>query len=81
MASAQPTQATTLEQQLVEIVNRVQVVERNSDLNPNNSDFVNGTFDSNTGIFTAQVRIPCEVTIGANGETGYVAVPYLNDPE
>ncbi len=78
MANSATLQATTIEQQLIELINLIQILERNSAKNPDNRDFVSGTYNSNTGVFSATINIPCEPTV-INGSTGYAATAYLID--
>jgi hypothetical protein len=80
MATAKVLNSATIEQQIVELINQIQILERGEDTNLNNNDFVSGTYNSNTGIFSATINIPCSPSVAADGTTGYVATEYLTDP-
>lgn len=79
MANPFPLTATTAEQQLIELINQIQLLELRPSSNPDKKDCVSGTYNSNTGVFSAQITMPCTSIVGANGSTGYQAVSYLLD--
>lgn len=77
MAAAITTTATTLEGQLLEIVQTMQIAENNSATNPNGSNFVTGTINTDTENFTGTFNIPVTPAIGAGGVATYAAEAYL----
>lgn len=81
MAAAFTLTATTAEQQLIELINQIQILESNVASNPDKKDCVSGTYNSNTGVFSAQITMPCTPIVGANGSTGYQATTYLGDSD
>ena len=79
MARPIPLNASSLEQQLIELVNQVQIAEKDSAINTDKLDYVSGTYDSNTEIFTATIRMPCQTYVDpSTGTTGYTAIEYLS---
>ena len=82
MANPVVLKSLTAEQQLIELVNLIQILESDETINIDNRDFVSGTYDSNTRIFTANIRIPCRTYVDPNsGLTGYTAQPYLTEDQ
>lgn len=79
MASAITTTATTLEGQLLEIVQTIQLSENNSAKNPNGSNFVTGTINTDNETFTGTFNIPVTPSVGAGGSPTYAAETYLVD--
>ena len=78
MAAAITTTSTTLEGQLLEIIAAMQLLERDPAQNPNNTNGVTGTFNSETNAFTSTVNLPASVQIGTNGQLEVSATEYLS---
>ena len=81
MASAITTTATTLEGQLLEIINAVQIAELNSARNPNNTNAVPvATFNSETNVFNATISLPVSAQVSTtDGKLEVMAATYLTD--
>ena len=81
MAAPITTSATSLEGQLQEVLIALQNVERNSDLNPNGSNFIAGSYNTDTMIFSGTFSLPVKADLaGFEGRINYVADPYTLDP-
>lgn len=79
MASAITTTATTLEGQLLEIIQTIQLSENDSAKNPNGSNNVTGTINTDTNSFSGSFTIPVTPSVGAGGSPTYAADAYLVD--
>ena len=80
MASAFTLQATTAEGQLVELVERLQILESNPDANPNNENRITGNNSLDNGNINGTFNIALATTIDAQGRPVREAVEYLSDP-
>ena len=74
-----PTTSATLEGQLLEIISAVQIAERDSARNPNNTNAVTtGTFNSETNIFNASISLPVSAQVNStDGKLEVMASEYL----
>ena len=79
MASAVTLQSTTLEGQLVELIERIQILESNPDANPNNQNRVTGNNSLDNGNINGTFNIALVTTIDAQGRPVREAVEYLSD--
>lgn len=79
MASAVTLNSTTLEGQLVELIERIQILELNSDANPNNENRVTGNNSLDNGNINGTFNIALTTTIDAQGRPVREAVEYLSD--
>ena len=79
MASAAVLNGTTIEQQLIELVSRIQVLENSATNNPNGQNFVTGSANTDTGIFSGTFNIPIQVSVDGSGNTVITASTYLTD--
>lgn len=72
--------ATTAEGLALEALMRLQGLERTAAKNPNNRNFVTGSYNSDTGLFTGTYSFPVTQTIDATtGNLTLVADEYLED--
>ena len=79
MASSVTLASNTAEKQFVELVSKLQVLERDPDSNAANSNRITGSYNQDTGIFQGTFSIECDNTIDANGSPSFVAKEYLVD--
>lgn len=79
MASPVTLNGSTIEQQLIELVSRIQVLENNTTNNPNGQNFVTGSANTDTGVFSGTFNIPIDVSVDGSGNTVITANPYLSD--
>ena len=79
MASSVTLNGTTIEQQLIELVSRIQVLENNTSNNPDGQNFVTGSANTDTGVFSGTFNIPIGVSVDGSGNTVITATPYLTD--
>lgn len=80
MASAATLSSTTIENQVVELMSKIQAIESNPENNPDNNNRITGTFNQDTGIYSGTFNIPCSVVITAEGAPSFVAKEYLTNP-
>lgn len=70
---------STPESQLLVAIIMLQNYEANSANNPNNRDYVQGSFNINTKKFASTIAMPCTQSITSNGEATYTAQNYLTN--
>ena len=78
MAPPITTTSTTLEGQLLEVITAMQLLERDPAQNPNNTNGVTGTFNSETNVFNSAVNLPASIQIGTDGQLEVTATEYLS---
>ncbi|MBD1899265.1 hypothetical protein NDI44_08675 [Trichocoleus sp. DQ-A3] len=72
--------ATTAEGLALEALMKLQALERTPAKNPDNRNFVTGTYNSDTGVFSGTYSFPVIQTIDATtGNLTLVADEYLED--
>lgn len=64
----------------VEVVIYIQNLEKNLALNPNKSNYVTGTFNSDNTVFSGSIDLPVEVSVNASGSVVYTVQEYLLTP-
>lgn len=71
--------STTIEAYCLEVLQYLQILERNTAKNPQNKNFVSGTFNSDTGVYSGTFSIPVtlEIATVAPGGVTFNAVEYL----
>ncbi len=79
MASSVTLASTTIEQQLIELVTRIQVLENNTANNPDGQNFVTGSANYDTGVFSGTFNIPFTVNVDGSGNPIINATAYLSD--
>ena len=79
MASSATLASTTIEQQLIELVTRIQVLENNATNNPDGQNFVTGSANYDTGVFSGTFNIPFSVNVDGSGNPIITATAYLTD--
>lgn len=79
MASAVTLAATTLEGQLVELITKIQIMERTTANNPNNSNLVTGTANYDQGTFSGTFNLAIATEINTDGQAVTVVQEYLED--
>ena len=79
MASSVTLASNTIEQQLIELVTRIQVLENNTANNPDGQNFVTGSANYDTGVFSGTFNIPFSVSVDASGNPIITATAYLTD--
>jgi len=77
MAAAITTASSSVEQQALEVLMSIQALEANATANPNNNNFVTGTYNSDTKVYAGTFSIPATQTIGAGGVLQITANQYL----
>lgn len=80
MASAVTLQSTTLEGQLVEIIELMQILELDPDANPNNENRITGNNSLDNASVNGTFNIAFTTIIDAQGRPVREAVEYLSDP-
>lgn len=81
MASAITTRSTTLEGQLMEIIEAISTVQASADQNPNNEAVISGyTRNMATEIISCSIAINTEDTQDANGNTLISASEVFTNP-
>lgn len=65
---------------LIEIVIYIQNLERNSTTNPENRNYVSGTFNSDSTIFSGSISLPIVMSLDDQGRVVYTAREYLVNP-
>lgn len=72
--------STTAEGLALEILMRLQALERTSAKNPDNRNFISGTYNSDTGVFSGSFSLPCDQVLDATtGAVVVTAQEYLED--
>ncbi len=61
----------------VELVIYMQNLERNPTTNPQNKNYITGTFNSDSTIFSGAINLPIELSIDERGRVVYTAKEYL----
>lgn len=79
MAAAIVLNADTLEGQLLELVNAIQILERDPNKNDTNANNVTGTVNTDNTLFNGTFSLPTLPSINAQGQVCFAAVPYLTD--
>ncbi len=79
MASSVTLNGATIEQQLVELVSRIQILENTSSNNPDGQNFVTGSANTDTGVFSGTFNIPFTTSVDASGNPVITATTYLVD--
>lgn len=64
----------------IEVVIYIQNLESNSTYNPDKRNYVTGTFNSDSTIFSGSINLPINVNIDENGGVVYTAKEYLLTP-
>jgi len=77
MAAAITTASNTIEKQALEVLMSIQALEANATANPNNSNFVTGTYNSESKVYAGTFSIPATQTIGTGGVLQIEADQYL----
>lgn len=77
MATSATLQSTSIENQVVELMAKIQVLEGNTETNPENANRITGSFNQDTGLYSGTFSIPCNVVITASGAPSFVAKEYL----
>lgn len=78
--AASALKATTAEGLALEVLMRLQALERTPAKNPDNRNFVTGSYNSDTGVFSGSFSFPCTQTLdGTTGALIVSAQEYLAD--
>ncbi len=64
----------------IEVVIYLQNLERNPATNPENRNFISGTFNSDSTIFSGAISLPVTLSIDNSGRVVYTAKEYLVTP-
>jgi hypothetical protein len=78
MAASVTLNATTIEGQLMELVTAIQILENDTDANPNNQNRVTGSFNSDNGTFTGTFNLQIAQAVDNTGKPIFTAVTYLD---
>lgn len=62
----------------IEILEYLQILEADSNANPNGENRITSSFDSDRGLYTGSFNVPVALALGASGEAIYTAQTYLN---
>lgn len=72
--------STTCAGCFVEAVIYTQLLERDSTLNPGKYNYVTGTFNSDSTVFSGSINLPVTVTVNESGSIVYTVQEYLLTP-
>lgn len=67
----------TLEAYVLEVLMFLQSWERNAAKNPQNRNYISGSFNSDTGIYQGTFTLPISLVLDATGKPSFSAVEYL----
>lgn len=71
--------ATTAEGAALEVLMYLQSLERDTAKNPQGRNFVTGTYNSDTGIYSGTFSFPCTLALNPDGSIKLSADEYLQD--
>ena len=71
--------SVTAEAYVLETLMYLQALEQNSLKNPQNRNFITGSYNSDTKVYTGTFSLPISLTLGTDGAVTCVANPYLLD--
>lgn len=69
--------SSILEAYALEVLMYLQAWERNSSKNPQNRNYITGSFNSDTGIYQGTFSLPISLVLDANGKPIFSAIEYL----
>ncbi|OLP19816.1 hypothetical protein BST81_03540 [Leptolyngbya sp. 'hensonii'] len=69
--------STAIEAFVLEVLMYLQVLESTPAKNPNNRNYVTGTFNADTGIYTGSFSLPIAFALAEDGSVKIQAVEYL----
>lgn len=72
--------STRAEAYVLEVLMYLQFLERQPSRNPQNRNYVTGTFNSDTGIYQGTFNLPITITLDAEGKPLITATEYISSP-
>lgn len=78
MAAAVTLTSTTIEGQLVELITKIQMLERDSATNPDNANRVTGNANYDQGTFTGTFNLAITTELNTSGQAVTIAQEYLS---